>query len=470
MAKTATKQVTLELAENIANTKYEKLPDNVVNITKKSILDVLGTTLAGGALGEGCKEIVDLATEWNGNEEATILGYGHKVPCLMAAFANGVMSHAVDYDDIVDEAWAHPTITTVPAALAIAERRGNVSGKEFITAITMGNDLIVRLGLSITQRPSGWSSSWLVTTLMGVFSACASVGKLLGLSGEQIADALGIVLNQAGGAREMARASGTMIRGHYAGGVAMAGMMAAMMANKGITGPRSAFEGVSGLYNAYFGGEYDINSLTDGLGSEFRGDMVGFKPWPSCRISHAHIDAALSVVREHDIRPEQVDNVVLGVGDQAQDLCVPPEVRRRPTTTMEAKFSVPYTVAAAILHRDVTLNLFSPQAIREPAILELTDKITHRYEPSFGNTSSVTASTAQVEIGTHSGATYSKKAVKPYGHPENPISASDLTKKFRDCASYSVKPIDSGKIDEVIALVTNLEEVDDVGILARLLG
>ena len=180
------------LAKNIVNTKYEDLPAEVVEVTKNSILDTIGVILAASTLGEhGVKEIVELVKEGGGTEESTIFGFGGKAVSWMAAFANGAMAHQLDYDDTYDVRDVHPGAATVPAACAIAERRGGVTGKEFITAVALGADTVCRLTLPLTRSQDEYP--WHPTGIFGKFAAAAVAGKLLGLDETQMANALGLV-------------------------------------------------------------------------------------------------------------------------------------------------------------------------------------------------------------------------------------------------------------------------------------
>ena len=143
----------LTLAKYIFETNYENLPRNVAEVTKKSLLDGIGVTLGAGTLGEGCRAFVDLAIQGGGKKESTIIGFNTKVPSYMAAFANGSMAHALDFEDAHEGALVHSNAATIPAALAVAESREITSGKELITAITLGSDIVCRMGLSLERRP-----------------------------------------------------------------------------------------------------------------------------------------------------------------------------------------------------------------------------------------------------------------------------------------------------------------------------
>jgi len=186
-----------DISRTLAAIRYEQLSPDAVRMTKSSILDTLGVTLAGSTIGAGCREIADMVKEDGGRPESSILGFGGRVPAPLAAFANGAMSHALDFDDIDDAAAVHPGVATVPAGFAMAERIGKVNGKEFITAICMGADLLLRLGYAGRKGQGGFK--WLPGQIYGGFAATATCGKLLGLDEGALVDAFGIALMQASG-------------------------------------------------------------------------------------------------------------------------------------------------------------------------------------------------------------------------------------------------------------------------------
>lgn len=457
----------MALADNVVSVSYEDIPSDARDATKKSILDTLGVILAGSTVDKTCKELVELTKEGGGKEESTIIAFGGKVPSWMAAFANGSMSHAADYDDIHDPAKCHPSAHTIPAAFAIAERVGKVRGTEFIAAVASGIDVVCRLGLALTKPVSEYG--WFLPLLLGYFSSTAAAGKLLGLSKEQLVSAFGITIHQAAGSMEMGFDTSCTIRAIRDAFSAKTGVLSALMAQRGIKGVENSLEGRAGLFNLYFGGEYDPASLTAELGKRFEGTNVSFKPWPACRHSHTYIDATLRLVREHDIKSEAVEQITAVVGGSAQQLCEPLEERRRPKLSIQAKVSIPFTIAVAVARRQAVIGDFLPEGLKDPAVLQIAEKVIYRSDPRLVGIGGGTAP-GVVEIKTRDGKLYSERVDFAYGHPRNPLSMEDLIEKFRDCARYSARPLSKDRVDRVIQLVTKLEEVEDIGQVTQLLG
>lgn len=455
--------VAYALARNVASVNYKDLPPEVVEVTKMSVLDTLGVIVAASGTVPGIAEMVELVKETGGREESTIVGFGGRVPAMMAAFVNGAMGHALDYDDLHHGAMVHPSSPAVTAGFAIAERIGGVTGSDFIAAVALGNDLACRLGLSVPLK-----GTWHPTTVFGVFGAAATSGKLLGLDEERMVDTLGIAFCHAAGTMELREGVGSNLGGIRDAFPAKGGVLSALMVQKGISGIKNSFEGRAGLFPVYFGGEYDRELLTAELGKRFEGASVGFKPWPSCGTSHIYIDATLQIVSEHNISPEDIEEITATVGDFAQRLFVPLEGRRRPATTLDAKYSIPFTVATAAARRNVVIKDFLPEGIKDPDSLKMAQKVVPSYDPAF--TTIKGRPPGEIEIKTKQGKVYKKRLEVPYGHHTNPLGRQDIVKKFRDCAHYSVRPLPPENVDKVIELTSRLETVEDVGQVIRLLG
>jgi 2-methylcitrate dehydratase PrpD len=460
---TKEKDVAYDLARNVATINYKDLPPEVVAATKMSILDTLGVILAASGTVPGIAEIVELVRETGGREEGTIVGFGGRVPAWMAAFANAAMGHAMDYDDLHHGAMVHPSSPTVTAAFAVAERLGSVKGSDFISAVALGNDVACRLGMSVPLK-----GTWHPTTVFGVFGAATAAGKLLGLDEEKMVDALGIAFCHAAGTMELREGVGSNLGGLRDAFPAKGGVLSALMVHKGIGGIKNTFEGKAGLFSVYFNGEYDRTTITSKLGKRFEGASVGFKPWPSCGTSHIYVDATLQIVNEHNIAPDDVEEITATVGDWAQKLFVPLEGRRRPATTLDAKFSIPFTVATAAARRKVVIKDFLPEGIKDPDSLKMAQKVVPKYDPAFNTIKG--RPPGEIEIRTKQGKAYKKRLEVPYGHHTNPLGQDDIVKKFRDCALYSVKPLSPETVDRVIELTDRLETLDDVAEVIRLLG
>lgn len=452
------------LARNITAVRYEDIPQEAVATAKKSVLDILGVILGASGTIPGIKELVELIEEWGGKEESTIIPFGIRVPAWAAAFTNGSMVHGLDYDDMDHFVRVHSSSSVVPAAFAIAERLGNVTGKELITAVVLGQDLMVRLGSSIPRPVLDWHK----TSLCGAFAATAASGKLLQLDTDRMVDAFGIALCQASGTQELRFAVENNLGGMRDAFPAKTGVLSALMAQKGISGIKTCFEGRAAFFNVFFNGQYDRDPIIANLGKTFAGINTGYKPWPACGMTHIFIEGTLGIMSEQDIHPGDIQEIVIHVSEDASNLCQPIDGRRKPEAILDAKFSLPFTVAVAATKGDVLIGDYTTEEIKNPAVLQMAEKVTPKLDPQF-NPDEGGMPTGQVEIHTKGGKTFQKRMDFPLGHAKNPLPMERLVQKFRDCCAYSAKPIKQENIERVIELVTKLEGVDNVSQIMRLL-
>ena len=443
----------LALAEYIARTRYEDIPSDAVDVTKKSLLDGLGVTLAAGTMGEGCQQCVSLAIEGGGKKESTIIGFGIKVPACMAAFANGSMAHALDFGDTHERAFVHPNAAVIPAAFAVAESVGNVSGKELITALALGSDIVSRLGLTLKEDPIKYG--WYMPPILGAFGAATAACKLLNLGPEQILDAFSLTLCQATCSAELTQSPNSVVRAIRDAFSAKAGVISAQLAARGAAGFEQPLEGKAGLFRLYARDEYDLSMLTNGLGEIFEGANVSFKPWPSCRGTHSFIEATLDILNTHDIKPADIKDIKLFISPSPLNraLCEPLETKRRQKTAIDAKFSIPFTVALASVGKGVSLRHFTPQALTDPEVLEVAQKV------SYESDSGLEPGEGLVEFRIKGELVRSKTPAFTYGHPNNPVSTEALVSKVLDCAGHSVEQIPEDNLNKLIELILHLEDI-----------
>jgi 2-methylcitrate dehydratase PrpD len=468
-------EVTPILSRFIAETRYDQLPQPVTDRIKKSILDTIGIIIPASELMPDVKSAIDLHIEAGGKEESTVLAYGVKLPCWAAAFANGVRGHALDYADGHLEAVFRVGISVIPAALALAERKGAVSGKELITAVGVAEEVLCRLGVSVARRRNRKSlGPWHCGILLGNFGAAAAAARMLNLNAAQTERAFGIAFLQAGGT-EVVTAPDSNIRGMYAGFVGKTGVLAALMAQRGVLGPRECLGSRDGLFNVYFQGAYDREALVGNLGNEFELINLSFKPWPACALAHAYIDAMLGLRSEHALRAEEIERINVFSGEMTRELCRPIDVAagRVPRTTNDAKRSIPFNVAVAALKGRVSFQDFTPEGLRSPEVLKTAEKVRRVAAPEFDEESSSQKGNqlppGKITVTDRQGRTFTKQTDYPYGHHLNPIKYNDLVEKFRDCLAYSPRPISELDREFVVEKILHLEEVADVReILQRL--
>lgn len=453
-------------ARHFLETRFEALPAEVVRITKMEILDTLGVAIAGASQ-PGAMQLRELVQDWGGKPESHLLGSAMRVPAHDAAQVNATMAHALDYDDVHERSYVHPGVVAVPTTFAAAEQVGGLNGKDLITAIALGVDLICRLASAARPGIDPFTIGWHNTTLYGYLTAALTAGKIMGLNEEQMIHACGIAYHQGAG-NAQAIIDGALTKRMGPGFSVRAGVMAARLAEKGVTGATHSLEGLKGLYSLYHQGQYDRNILLRDLGSHFEGVNVSFKPYPSCRGSHPSIDAALTLARRHDIKPEDIKEIIAYNGPgQYNLLSTPLAIKIRPRTPVDMQFSVPWTVSVALLNRRVTTEDFTPKMMDNPAILELTGKVKPQLDPTLV-TPGGGVEPARVEVVMKNGRRFSEQVNTASGTPEHPISYEDCARKFTDNAVAA--GLVQSRIAEVIEQVDRLEDMPDATALVRLIS
>jgi len=448
-------------AKIFANTKYEDLPPEVVNATKKEILDLLGVAL-GGISQPGATHVCALVREWGGKEESSIIGSKQKVPAPNAAQANATMAHSLDFDDVHEAAVMHPGIASIPVVLAVGEAQGRLSGKELITSTALGVDMMCRLALATTPGKSPIELGWHLTSLFGFMGSAATAARIMGLDEERIVDAIGIGYHQCAGNGQCVK-DGALTKRLGPGFAIKGGITAALLAKAGVTGAKNTFEGEWGLYRQYMHGDYSREILTADLGKRFEGANVAIKPYPCCRGVHPAIDAALALVTDQNIRSEDIREITLSVTDSHLSLlCQPLEAKRSPRSPVDAQFSIPWGVASAIVKRHVGLDDYTESAIRNREVLEVTGKMRVEVDNSLHKPG---PEPTRVKIVTNDGKAFVKVVENPLGSLERPMSFEDCARKFADCA----KSLEAGGRDGIIQLVGELERLKDCQEIIRLL-
>lgn len=456
-----TRQLGEQLADSIVGADYDALPVAAVDAAKKSVLDILGVILAASGLEPAVQGVVDLVRETGGTPESSLMGFGGRAPASWAAFANGAMAHCMDFDDLTP--WGnHATSSIVPAALAVAERKGGVTGKELIVAIAAGQDLFARLLCNVT-----WRKDWNMSTVAGVIAGAAAAGRVLGLSRAQMAHALGIASMQAAGTMEVVYGVGGDLRGMYAAFSAQQAVIAALLAQRGICGPPTLLEGKVGFFNTYFGGHYDRSKLIDGLGVEYKGSTTLYKPWPAVGPAHSHIHATIELMSENDLSPEDIREIRVHVGDYQQIMCSPLDSRRAPSTLVDAKFSLPFLVAVAAVRRGVTLSAFTSDALQDPEVLATASKVVSVPDSTFDWTFELPL--GRVSITTTDGRILERTGENVPGSAEAPLSWDDIARKFSECASLAYRVPSAEQVQRVQQMARHLETLPDATELLRVL-
>lgn len=429
---------------------YSRIPEEVVSIAKRCILDFIGVALAGSR--EPTARVVgQYLDEVRGKEEATVIGLGIKAGCTEAAFGNGTIGHCLDYDDYIHPVpgagGPHLTAVVLPAALAIAEKM-NRSGKELIEAYVLGCEVAFRVGCAVEPEHYLWG--WHNTGTHGVFGAAVAASKLLKLDSEQVAHALGIAGSEASGLREN---FGTMTKPFHAGQASAKGVRAAILAKFGFTSAKAIFEGENGFFKVLCK-HVRPNLLTHDLGQTFGLTKIRLKLYPCCGGSHCGIDATLDMVSQHNISAEDVDEITVRCPTLVSQVLV----YESPRTALEGKFSMQFPLALALSERKVTLEQFTDEKVKHPEIAALMQKVKLITDPRL-NVSDSLAQPTIVEIKLKGGRRLINRVEFPRGSPERPLSDEELVSKYRNCATAVLSEKET---EDSCQLLMNLEQINNI--------
>ena len=452
-------------ARFVVDTRFSDIPAEVMELARKSILDGIGLALAGSVADTG--GIVRKYLESTGLTQAkaaTVIGSSLKAPCRFAAFANGVGIHADDYDDTqlavakdrVYGLLTHPTAPVLPAALAIAESRA-MSGRDLLLAYNVGVELETKV--IEAMAPRHYEDGFHSTGTAGTLGGAAAAGKLLGFDLPQMRRALGIAASEAAGLREN---FGTMTKPFHAGRAAENGVVAAEFTALGWTANDRILEAPRGFFHA-MGGGWDPQSIMGKMGKPwtFATPGVSIKPSPSGSLTHPGIGEMLRLIRANGIKADQVESVQVGTNKNMPNALI----YHQPSDNLQAKFSMEFCIAAALLYGKVGLSEFRTEVVNRPEVQNMMRRVHFGVSP-VAEAAGYDKMTTIIDVQMMDGRKISGRADFAKGSPANPMSFDEVAAKFADCAAAAQWP--KGKSQAIVAMVKRLEDVKDVRELTAL--
>lgn len=445
--------LTMRFAELTANLRYDDLPVDVVQKAKLILRDGLGNQIAASAIGEPARRMAELLRSWGGAPEATVIGYGFKVPLPHAAMVNAMMGHGVELDDAHGSGLIKAGSVLVPTVNAIAEYKG-ASGKEVITALVAGYDIAVRVAKAI--NPGHRSRGYHTTGTVSCLGAAAAAARLLGCNAEQIAWAIGLAGMQSAGIQSYLD-DPCIAKPFSPGKSAFNGVLAAVMASRGFSGPKKVLESKEGFFNA-FTDSVRISDLLDGLGNTFAIMEVGFKPHAACRYAHGPIDLAQDMYWKKDVRAKDVEKITVHMSAMAIRQASKPKVTNLNAAMGSTQFGVALALATGANGLRDYWSGYENKAIHEIA----SSKVELVAEDEFG----LTGRQAIVEILTKDGRQLVLRSEEPRGEPTNPLSEEELERKFTGLACMVMK--DRAVIDGINRRVMSLDAEADAGVVPSL--
>jgi len=436
-------------AEHVVATQWGDIPDDALRAAKVFILDTLGVGLAGSA-GPMARELTAASATWGDGEEARVWGTGIARPAAAAAMCNAYQVHNAEFDCVHEEAVVHAMTAVLPVVLAGAERAKNVSGRDLITAVTLGVDVAAGLGVAAATglrffRPA----------TAGAFGATAALGKLIGFDRETMINAFSIAYAQLCGTMQ-AHSEGSALLALQMGFNARNAVVACDLAARGFDGPKHVLEGPFGYFKL-FESEGAPARVADMLGRRWFIAELAHKPFPSGRATHGIVEACLTLRRQHRIAPEAIARVSAQVPPLVHQL-----VGRPPRQEMQANYArlcAPYVAACALRQGGVRLKDFTPEAYRDAPTQDLARRVAIDVRDA-GDPNALTP--VEVEIGLHDGTRHAARIETVYGNPAKPLSRTDHLEKFRNNCAAAVHPLPRENMDRLIERIDRLEEVADV--------
>jgi 2-methylcitrate dehydratase PrpD len=446
---------TAKLARFVLTTRYEDLPGEAVRIAKGCILDTLGVAVAGAAE-PPTHILLEYVKEMGGLPAARVWGHAFETSPPYAALLNGTSARALDFDDTCYGWRGHPSALLVPVLLVMADVVP-MSGQDAIAGFMVAHEIGLR-----AHRVGGYAAydhGADMSLVNGCFAGAAIAGRALGLDEARMRRAFGIA---SCGSFGLMLSHGTHATPYQEGYGAMNGLQAALLAKHGLTAHEAIFETHPyGRAHALTGDAPDVAALVEGLGSYWAAtdmqDETGLlcpKLYPACGATHTSIEAMLGLAKEHDIDAADVESVVTETRKFVDELLLH---RHRPTTGFEGKFSMEYSMAAALLDRQISLSTYTDEMVARPRAQELLTRVTYAHEPDEapGDVSLKQTVTIKLRDGTR----FSRTVDFAKGHPQNPMSWDELVEKFRGCAEPH---LGRARADRIVDLVMRLETVKDM--------
>lgn len=436
------------MAEFASSLRLEDVPAVAVETARTAITDCLGVALA--AAHEPIAGVLRGYLEEQGAaERATAIGLGVRTSAELAALAGGAISHALDYDDVSNPFSGHPTVVFGPAVLAAAEATG-ASGRQALEGYIAGFEVGAALGRGL--NPHHYHLGWHATSTLGSLGAAAAVSRVLGLDAAKTETAIGIAASLASGIR---RNFGSMTKPFHAGSAARAGVAAAFLARQGLTATEGIVEGASGFAQLYAGGVPEgLSATVADLGRRWSlvEDGVWLKFYPCCASTHRSVDAVLNMMAQHGFGAADVEGVVSRVPLHVPHILAYP----RPATELQAKFSLQYCVAAALLDGGISLSTFAMDQVGRPEARELGSRVQMIPVQAQGEET-------EIEVSLRDGRRLHWGNAEPKGHPQNPLTRAEVEAKFRKCAAF----VPGSRADAALATLDRLEELSEIGSLMR---
>ena len=448
--------LTEEVASFIVNTTYRELPEEALRLAKRCLIDGTGVILSG-VIDKSTSIMQAYLSEVGGKPESAVLGSRLRLPAAAAALANGTSGHAQDFDDTqlsaspdrISGLLTHPTTPVLAATYALGEKAG-INGEAFLTAFSLGFEVECKIAEAI--NPLHYRKGYHTTGTIGAFGSTAAAGKILDLSEREMRYALGIAASESSGIRAN---FGTMTKPFHAGRAAENGIIAARLAKRGFTADPDILENPWGYFKI-LGDGFEPEKIVGQLGNPYSIIFPGvsIKPYPCGVLSHPSMNAMLDLVREHDLRPDDVDEIRVYAGSNILD----PLRYALPQTSLEAKFSLPFCLTSILLRRKAGIREFSDEFIKSAEVQSGMKRVKTLRDPAIEE-QGYSKILSRIELSLKNGKILSAQSAPYKGGPENPLSDAELAQKFRECAGITLTP---SQVEAALKHLRTIEACKDI--------
>jgi 2-methylcitrate dehydratase PrpD len=447
-------EITGALAGFAAGLSYDDISEDVKNRAKQLIFDMTGVALRSRHDAESTSSLIATVEKLGLSQgSCSVIGDAKGYSPAGAALINGALAHSLDFDDTHAAGSIHPSAPIVPAAFAAAEIVG-ASGKDVIAAIVAGYEIQIRLSLALDPTDH-YNRGFHPTATCGIFAAAAAAGMIFGQDAGTIASAFGVAGSQAAGSMQFLHQGGWTKRSHV-GQAAMNGLMAATLAGEGFRGAVDALEGKAGFLNAYAPNADPAKAISE-LKRHWETMAIAVKPYPSCRYSHAPLDAIRQLMTEHDLSVDEIESVRVGVSQTAWNIIGGPEDQKHnPKSVVDGQFSMPFCAAVVMRQGNMVWDDYAVH-LTDPKTLELCGRVSTvvgaEAEAAFP-----TNMAGSVEITTARGV-FERFVDVPKGEPSNFVTDQELRAKFDGLVGPY---LDGTEADALASGLLALEEVSNI--------
>ena len=434
-----------ELGAFAARLRWEDIPAAVRERARHLILDAVGCALASRRFAFSTQSL-EAIFELAGPGESVVIGQKRRLPLRDAVLANGILAHGLDYDDTHSEGIVHLTVSAFPTALGVAVHE-NLPIKDLLAAYIVAVEAGARLGA--VAKGAFHQVGFHPTGVIGAFACALAAGKLYGLDASQLAQAQGIALSVASGSLEFLE-DGAWTKRLHPGWAGVGGIVAAALARRAFKAPRAAYEGRFGLFASYLGpraADCDLSRATAKLGEVWETMNVALKPFPACHFAHAFADAAIALHRTGISLNEITAIEAIVPAEIVKTVCEPVAAKRRPVSDYDAKFSLPYIIAASLIRGHFTLVELEETALKDEQILSLAAKVEYAIDP---NSTFPRHYGGEVVVRMRDGRELRQREAVNRGSADRPLSNADIVDKFMSNAAYGASPQEGLQVSNAI--------------------